>query len=282
MEWKQLVPPILVPALRKLNPHIRKRCYVTYQEALRDSSGDGYENHDLIDVVIRKTIRYRDELAVPSMATRVSTSCSFSLVALLAAAQSGRPLHVLDFGGAAGAHYFLARALLPASSALRWVVVEAEAMAEAAGRMLAGGELSFSSDLRTAASRLQRVDLIHSSGTLQCVEQPYSCLKSLLAVGARHLLLSRLALTRGDHDVITVHESMLSWNGPGAMPEGITDRKVRYPFVFPQEDEVNRILASAYRRKAEFDDNSGIFPVNNEPIIGLGLLLERLESSSQV
>jgi putative methyltransferase (TIGR04325 family) len=281
MEWQQLVPPILLPTLRRLRPQTRKRCYASYQEALRHSSRDGYENHDLISVVIRKTIRYRDELAAASTPTRVSATSSCTFVGLLAAAQSGRPLHVIDFGGAAGAHYFLARALLPASSALRWVVVETEAMAQAAGTMLACDELTFSSDLQTAADRLLRVDLIHSSGTLQCVEQPYSCLKSLLAVGARHLLLNRLALTRGDHDVITVHESMLSWNGPGAMPDGVTDRKVCYPFVFPQEAEVHRILASAYRRKAEFDDSSGIFPVNNEPIVGLGLLLERLESSSR-
>lgn len=250
MRGHSLLPPILLAALRRLSRRSGRRRFASYREALHASSRDGYENHDLVEVVIRKTQRLRDELASDRQPARIDPSSGAGLVALL-----------------------------PCSRELRWAVVEAEAMAKAAAEQLATHELSFHGDLQTAVDRLEQVDLPHSSGTLQCVEDPYTCLERLVAVGAKQLLLNRLGLSRGDHDVIIVHETMLSWNGPGPMPEGISDRRICYPFTFPQEGRLKEILAGGYRVLAEFEDSSGCFPVDNEPIFGLGLLLERLETS---
>lgn len=278
MRGSSLLPPILLAALRRLSRRSGRRRFASYGEALHASSRDGYENHDLVEVVIRKTRRLRDELASDRQPARIDPSSGAGLVALLTTAEGSGAIRVLDFGGAAGAHYLLARALLPSSRELRWAVVETEAMAKAAAEQLATHELSFHGDLQTAVDRLEQVDLLHSSGTLQCVEDPYTCLERLVAVGAKQLLLNRLGLSRSDHDVITVHETMLSWNGPGPMPEGISDRRICYPFTFPQEGRLKEILAGGYRVRAEFEDSSGCFPVDNEPIFGLGLLLERLET----
>lgn len=281
MNWQQLIPPVLMPALRRLKGQKTQSCYASWKQALIASSVDGYENNQLVDVVVSKTQRYRDRLAEGKDAAAIDSSSSASLAALLAATAGDRAVHVIDFGGAAGAHYFLARAMLPNTVALQWIVVETEAMATAARSTLANKELDFCSDLQEATGKVKQVDLLHSSGTLQCVENPYSCLENLVAVGAKFMLLNRLGLSRGDHDVITVHESMLSWNGPGPLPEGIVDKRIRYPFTFPQEERIDQILNSSYRRVAEFQDNSGIFPVNNQSIIGLGLLMKRTRPSPQ-
>jgi hypothetical protein len=122
---------------------------------------------------------------------------------------------------------------------------------------------------------MKRIDLLHTSGTLQCVDSPYDYLQKLISTSANHILLNRLGLTKGTCEVITVHESWLSSNGPGPMPDGFTDRKIRYPFVFPRESVFMKMLSDNYSTMIIFKDASGIFPVNNEPIIGLGLLVRR-------
>ena len=79
-------------------------------------------------------------------------------------------LRVLDFGGAAGAHYFdgaLARARRVAPVAPRWHVCETAPMAASAQAVLGGEELSFHYSL--GALEGMRYDLIYASGSLQYV-----------------------------------------------------------------------------------------------------------------
>jgi hypothetical protein len=113
---------------------------------------------------------------------------------------------------------------------------------------------------------------LHTSGALQYVRDPRRCLSTLVSSGARRMLFNRLGLTKGPRDVIGVQESWLSWNGPGDLPRGFQDRKVRYPFTFMPESTFYDVVRKNYDVVMSFDDPSGIFPVNDEPIIGLGLL----------
>jgi putative methyltransferase (TIGR04325 family) len=98
-------------------------------------------------------------------------------------------LNVIDFGGAAGAHYFTIRALLPSEYQLRWVVVETPAMAAGGAKHLANDELSFTAKLQEAEAKLGHIDLLHSSGTLQCLPDPIEQLRSMMLLPADHILL---------------------------------------------------------------------------------------------
>lgn len=274
MKLRDFVPPIATSALRRLRSGSGVKQYADYAQALNDCTEHGYENADIVNVVVEKTKRYRDNLASNTTPVQLNATSAYSLCSLLAA--SGQyEINVLDFGGAAGAHYFLTRAVLASACSLNWIVVETPAMAEKASQVLSSDELSFSSDLVEAASSLKRIDLLHTSGTLQCVDTPYDYLRKIISMSANHILFNRLGLTKGNHEVITIHESWLSWNGPGSMPNGIADRKVRYPFVFPRESVFMETLSGNYDTIMTFDDSSGVFPVNDEPIIGLGLLTRR-------
>src|SRR5213593_2108868 len=153
--------------------------YATYGDALRQCTERGYENDDIVRVVLEKTRRLRDELQQRSLrGVTLSTPSEISLGTLVLTIRAPG-LRVLDFGGACGAHYFLARAMLPVSRRLRWVVVETPAMAKAA-TVLANDELSFSSSVTDAAAHLKPVDLLHTSGTLQCVDTPEVWLRTLV------------------------------------------------------------------------------------------------------
>ncbi|MEB3242859.1 MAG: methyltransferase, TIGR04325 family [Cyanobacteriota bacterium] len=275
MKIRDWIPPILSSTIGRMRSGSGKKRYASYSEALADCSADGYENHDVVDVVVQKTLCYRKHQLASSQPVPIDATSAYSLFALLLAAEGKSQINVIDFGGAAGAHYFLARSLLPSVTKLNWLVVETPAMANRARAVLADEELRFSSDLAEAAMLMGEVDLLHTSGTLQCVANPYADLRQLMRIQANHLLLNRLGVTQGDHDVITVHQSRLSWNGPGAMPVGMTDRTITYPFVFPQEAVLREIVRESYQDIACFADPSGIFPVWGEPIIGLGLLASR-------
>lgn len=268
------IPPILMSLLHKLRARSSQRQYDSFSDAMADCSKYGYENSELIDVIVEKTRRYRDTLWEAATPIQLNTTLAYSLCSLLAP-PSPMEINVLDFGGAAGAHYFLARSMLPSSRKLNWTVVETAAMVQKAQPLFAGDELNFSSDLDVTLRAMGQIDIIHSSATLQCVDTPYQYLQKLVSAHARYILLNRLGLTRGDHDVITVHESWLSENGQGPMPDGVSDKKVRYPFVFPKESIFMDILSRNHQIVSEIDDSSGIFPVGDEPIIGRGLLVKR-------
>ena len=212
---RDFVPPIAVTLARKVfsasaaSRPAAQQTYVTYEAALADCGGQGYEDSDLVEVVRHKTQAYRARGA-----QLVTPTNAHSLCALWASIQAP-DIHVLDFGGACGAHYFLARAVLPRSYRLHWTVVETPAMASAAA-VFATEELTFCSSLPVG----QSFDLLHASGSLQCVRRPRECLAELLALRARYIFFSRLALTTAADDVIVVHESMLSAHGPGPMAPG--------------------------------------------------------------
>jgi putative methyltransferase (TIGR04325 family) len=145
-------------------------------------------------------------------------------------------------------------------------------MAHKAASAMATDELAFSSDVQEAAATLQRVDLLHTSGALQYLDNPRAHLTTLVSLGATHMLFNRLSLTQGAHDIITVQESWLSENGPGPMPSGIPERKVRYPFICLQASAFYDALSKDYNIVMTFDDRSGMLPIPGEPIIGVGLL----------
>lgn len=236
--------------LRRLTP---PRQYGSYKEAL--AKCDGYEDADIVGTVYAKTVANR---SLPLTSTN-----AFTLLSLLL----GRK--VLDFGGACGIEYFNARRLAPRLTKLDWTVVETPAMVAKASA-LANDELRFSSALDGLTA-----DVIHTSGTLQCTDDPLGYLRRLINVGAEHIVLNRLGLSLGP-EVVTVHESMLSWNGPGPMPSGLRDRLVRYPFVFPSKTEFMAILEERYQVIARFKDDSGMFPVKGARIEGGGLVLRRV------
>jgi putative methyltransferase (TIGR04325 family) len=267
MNARDFLPPIALKIAHRVSG---RRTYATYDAALADCTERAYQSIDIVDVVLRKTIRYRDEISA-SQATRLAPADAFSFCSLLASLDS-RETSVIDFGGACGALYFLARAVLPQSLKLRWIVVETPEMARRAASILSTDELSFSSDLGSAVNSMSRVHLLHTSGTLQYVDKPYDVLQQIVSASAEHILFNRLTLTKGSREVITVQESWLSWNGPGPLPSGVQDRRVRYPCVLLAESAVCETIQRNYDIVMTFDDSSGVFQVRNEALVGIGML----------
>jgi len=150
-------------------------------------------------------------------------------------------------------------------------VVETPTMVKYA-KELETDELSFYDNFAEAIKKLNNVDLLHTSGTLQCVDNPQKYLSEILNCNAQWILFNKLGLNKLDRDVITIHSSKLSWNGIGNLPEGYTDRWVKYPFNFPAESKFLAAVEKKYSLVARFNDLSGMYAVDGEEIVGYGLL----------
>lgn len=115
---------------------------------------------------------------------------------------------VLDFGGACGIHYKLARREVPA---IRWAVVETPAMVRQASQ-LATDNLRFFDTISAAAAWLGAVDLVHSSGALQYTPAPLDVVHELAGIGAARINWKRLFLS--EEPISERQRSMLIENGP--------------------------------------------------------------------
>ena len=189
MTLKAFVPPSLLALLRKTRRHpIVESFYSSYAEALAACHG-GYEDPQLIRTVYEKTRIYRDSLASQTPPV-FAPSALCTLVGLsLAITATDREWHVIDFGGACGTHYFIARAFLGDRVRLRWHVIETAQMA-AVAKGLEDGQLQFFDSMRRATEALEHIDLVFSSGALQCVPEPYETLGELTQCGATTLFLT--------------------------------------------------------------------------------------------
>ncbi len=247
----------------------------SYQEALQYCSGGAYEQEQLIKLILEKTIRYAESLDREPL--EISATQAYSLLALIKPITNQQEvIKVLDFGGACGAHYFHIRKMIDKHIRFQWVVVETPTMVKYA-KTLENDELSFVSDMSAAQEILGQIDIVHASGVLHFVDEPFKYLQQIVDSGAQCLLLHRLGLNEADQDIVALHYSKLSWNGHGALPEGYQDRWIQYPCIFVSEQRFLRMIKSKYDITMRFEDSSGTFSLVGEQTVGYGMVCQLRE-----
>lgn len=178
---------------------------------------EGYASAALATVIARKTAAMHDPAALDA-----AVPGALRLPTLLAAALAGD--RVLDFGGAAGLHYLVARRAFP-QRRFRWAVIETPVMCIAAAA-LAAEDLRFFPTVSAAQAWLGGVDLVHSVSALQYTAAPEHSLAELVAIAAPLMLWAKLAL--GETRAALAQHSRLSDNGPGPLPADLVDGMVAY------------------------------------------------------
>ena len=205
-----------------------------YYDALKLCTKDAYEEKELMEVILLKTKRYIQYLE--SHTIQLSDTNAFSLFGLINPIIESKQsvINILDFGGSCGLHYFQARKIISKELKLNWIVVESHAMVQHA-KELETDELRFCDTIKEAQNKLGKIDIIVTSGTLQCIDDPQKYLNALIDCDAKWILFTRLGLNKIDRDVVIVFKTSLAKNGIGELPEGYTDREIRYPFTFYSE-----------------------------------------------
>jgi putative methyltransferase (TIGR04325 family) len=187
----------------------------------RETVSHGYDDTLLIDVIIRKTAALRDGRRIDDV---LAGETLLPTIAGIAAAGNDRPLTVLDFGGAAGLHSFVAKQAFPQCE-FRWAIVETPLMTREAARF-ADDHLRFFTSIDEAMRWLGQVALVHCVSALQYVPEPEAMLGQLLALRAPTILWAKLML--GAQREAFTQISRLRDNGPGPLPADIVDRDISY------------------------------------------------------
>lgn len=274
---REFIPPIILKMLRKNTIANSYQIFLNYQEALKLCTTNTYEEEELIEVILKKTKLFSSN--INAAVIPIWDTTAYSLLSLINPIIENKTnsINILDFGGACGAHYFHLRSLIDKNLKLNWAVVETPTMAKYA-KELETDELSFFDNFADAIKKLGKIDLLHTSGTLQCVENPQKYLDEILNCHAKWLLFNRLGLNKFDRDIVIIHSSSLSEHGIGKLPEGYTDREVKYPFNFQSEAKFLKAIEEKYSLVAKFNDQSGMYPIHGEEIVGYGLLCKQKAS----
>jgi putative methyltransferase (TIGR04325 family) len=269
INMKNIIRHLTVPLFVRLVKHHLQppRWHDNYQDALQASQQDGYENGDVVDIVVRKNQAYRqrisDDTVLDFMAVRTLIGIGL--------AKTSDHLRVIDFGGGGGNHFTVAERAL--GKGLQWCVVETTAMAEAAQSIQTDG-LTFTDDLETAVRHLGQVDLVFTSGALQYCPDPLSALQQLIDVGARYLYITRTELTERARAMYTVQRSRLSSNGPGPMPSGTDDKPISYPITYASRQAFEAVLTKAYNIRFAIDEEGDNYRVGDKSIRMRGYFCE--------
>lgn len=226
--------------------------YRSFEEALAHCQDGGYEDKDIVEVVAKKNALFKVQIENNPFID----SASLAAIAGVSLALDGNEIRVIDFGGGGGNLYTISRRILDPRIKLRWNVVETPAMVKAA-RFLENDELHFFEDIQSSVNDLGRVDLVLTSGALQCCKDPYISLQNLVSINARYLYITRTSFSPGSETLINIQKSLLSQNGPGPLLGGFSDKVVAYPNVFIPLNLVEATLRSTYNivfQRLEFKD----------------------------
>jgi putative methyltransferase (TIGR04325 family) len=268
---RRWLPPALVRFARKARA---PQTFGSYEAALA-LCGEGYDSAYLADVVVAKSRVFRDLLS--SGEASIELGSLRTLVALSLAAYGSRPVRVLDFGGAAGAHYFIARTAAHSSLQLDWRVVETRAMVNAAAA-LATSELSFHESIDEAlAGWTSEPDVLVASGVLQYVPDPPHVLEQLLNARPARILITRTALSSDTIKRVIVQSSSAASNGPGPLPRGFRDTKVRYPATFVPKSEFEQAFRRSYSIDLRLAEERDVFIGRGFTVDMAGYLLRRAD-----
>jgi putative methyltransferase (TIGR04325 family) len=126
--------------------------------------------------------------------------------------------------------------------------------------------LSFHSDLASAAGQLESRDLAVAQGALQYASDPLQMLSDLFALGLTYVYVTRTAVTNVDTTIFTKQETDLSAHGPGTLPNAPTGRSSQ-PLTLVSRDALASAIPANYEVVFKFNESEDrTFSIGNRRI----------------
>lgn len=164
--------------------------YATFTEALADSTG--YQVESYRDYALKYQQHYLTTLQ--SRHNLLDMDSQQMLLAVSLAAQGTNqvgPLHIVDFGGALGEHFYLVKRYLPTLQIQRWTVYETPLLTEAAATLQPEPGLEFSTQQPALQLLQPQPQLVIASGSLQFVADPVATYQHLCQLQSDYLFITR-------------------------------------------------------------------------------------------
>jgi len=169
---------------------------------------------------------------------------------LLFANKNGLPIgsriNILDFGGACGLNFFIARYLLPNFS-LKSIVVETSQMAKYNNDRNRHSDLSFISNINEISNLSFKPDILICNSSLQYSQNPCETLRELLTFSPSVCYISRTPLTDLNYSQKLIQKSKLKNNGPTSNKTNVFSKKIYYPLNIEPFIKIQQLLDSHFQ-----------------------------------
>ncbi len=238
------------------------RAYKSFADASGDS--DTYEDPQLVEVVKEKTKLYRNALAA-SASREAATRQIVQNMFVLSYVEPQRTINVLEVGGACGASYYETKHLLP-NRVRHWSIVETAAMAAAGRELTDDQELSFYSDLTSAAAGLESRDLAVAQGVLQYAADPLQMLNALCDLRFSFVYVTRTAVADVESPLFIKQDTELAAHGPGRLPNAPAGRSTQ-PMTLVSFDSLLSVIPAHYDVVYKFGESDArVLPIEGQRV----------------
>ena len=164
---------------------------------------EGYNNLALNRSIIKKTIIFSQSTSVNKYDINYRRTVKF-----LEFVKKKKLKNIVDFGGGAGFHYFIARTKLPYFN-FKWFVIENNIMVRLCNKVLYHKKLFFFNSL----TPIKKTDIFFSSCAINYTQDPIKTIKSIIKLNTKYLYFTRMPLTE-NQSLEFKQISLLSENGP--------------------------------------------------------------------
>jgi hypothetical protein len=247
---------------------ILKNLFRIFDFSDKEVLGDGYSNINFIEAIIRKNVRYMEE---------VETNKAISLAGMrtlipFALGEFGTDIEVLDFGGGGGKHYVDAKAGMPRKR-FKWTILETpEMVRECRLKIRFGNELNFIDNLDKLENA--KLDLVFANSSLQYTDEPILQLEKILSLGSRYIFITRTVLSE-DQPNVFYQKSKVKENGPSLFEVDSDDRNVSYKVTAATKLQFEHTLSTKYEIKLKIVEEKGAYRNNGQEFNVYGYFCER-------
>ncbi len=268
MILNELLPPITKKIAKKMLG--TKNVYQNFEQAnAAVKKFNGYDDNELIESIFKKTVKFIDSLKT---ATPVTLDAHHLFLLSVISLLNKNNLKILDFGGAFGTHYYIAKKFL-SHIQFDWTVVELPEVIKL-GKPLQNEELAFYDLQGDFSQRLGEFDLVLTSATLQHMPSPLKTLSFLTQQQAPLIALMRLGVTPEAQDLWTLHKAHFRDCGPGEALATCPNKIAAFTFCMMAKQHVDEALKT-YELVISNPDLSGTISVPGKIVQGYNRLYRR-------
>lgn len=252
-----ILPPFIFSLIRDFLPvSLKSRGdYINFNHALTHCKNQSYENEDLVNIIYEKTLLWKKKLQNEDKI--ILDYNNLQILSSILIASTNNNINLLDFGGSFGTHYFLLKYFLNKINKnllFSWNIIENSTIVRKS-KILSTQDLKFFNSINEINYSDNVFDLVIISGVLQYLPEPFKYLDEIINTKSKYILINRIPLFDNNKSKIAVQHSNLSMNGPGELPPGIKDIRIKYPIHLLPKSLILEYLSANYVLITTFIDN---------------------------
>jgi putative methyltransferase (TIGR04325 family) len=262
MRMKRILYQVLPPAVYLLGKKVYSKIVINKLTPILT----GYENSELVESVIRKTI-----IAKKRLITNRTVNQDAFRVFLPFALANEKIVNVVEIGGGSGYHYF--NALVGnVSKELNWTILETQELCNQAKNRTELSEIQFISDLKSISGNLNsEIDLIYCCGSLQYVPDPISTIKQICELNPKYIFITRTPFSPDEGIYTYMQSSPLSSNGPSSTDGNLNKKIVQYEMQLVPESVIQEIIKQNYSIEMYTDEDQAVHHFKGKTISYRGI-----------